>query len=86
MQTLCIGISASDITELSSGEPLFKHYAIKGRFDLIFIDVEMGGMTGITAAEKIRMQDPNVIIIFISNHAQYVFDSFPQRHFTFSSP
>lgn len=81
VQTLCIGISASDITELTSGEALVKHYAIKGRFDLIFIDVEMGGMTGITAAEKIRMQDPNVIIIFISNHAQYVFDSFSSEAF-----
>lgn len=79
--TFSIGISSSDITELSSGEALIKHYAIKGRFDIIFIDVEMGGITGIAAAEKIRGIDPNVIIIFISNHAQYVFDSFYSEAF-----
>ena len=75
--TFSIGISSSDITELSSGEALIKHYAIKGRFDIIFIDVEMGGITGIAAAEKIRI-DPNVIIIFISNASMYLTHSTPK--------
>ena len=41
-------------------------------FDLILMDVEMAVMDGMTAAEKIRKQDGEVVIIFITNMPQYV--------------
>lgn len=39
--------------------------------DLIFLDVEMPGLNGIEAARELRRKDQNVVIMFITNMAQY---------------
>ena len=39
-------------------------------YDIILMDVEMPGLDGMSAAEKIRETDRDVIIIFITNMAQ----------------
>lgn len=51
------------------GEDITEDY--KCSFDIILMDVEMQFMNGMTAAEKIREQDGEVIIIFITNMPQY---------------
>lgn len=40
-------------------------------WDIIFMDVSMLGMDGLTAAQEIRRTDPAVLILFITNLAQY---------------
>lgn len=45
-------------------------------FDLILLDIEMPGVTGMELAEKIRPCLPNVKIIFITSHMEYVIDAF----------
>lgn len=39
--------------------------------DLILLDVEMPGMDGITLAKEIRKKDTDVLLMFITNMAQY---------------
>ena len=36
-------------------------------FDLICLDIDMGGLDGISTAKEIRKKDTQVIIIFITN-------------------
>lgn len=48
-------------------------------YDIILMDVEMPGMDGISSAGKIREQDKNVIIIFITNMAQYAIEGYKVR-------
>ena len=43
----------------------------RGGFDIILMDIEMGLMNGMEAAEEIRKVDDEVTIIFITNMAQY---------------
>lgn len=43
----------------------------KSQFDLILMDVEMPLLNGMESAELIRQSDPEVMIIFITNMAQY---------------
>lgn len=46
------------------------------RYDLLFMDIRMTGMTGMEAAEQIRKLDPVVAIIFITSLAQYAVKSY----------
>ncbi len=39
-------------------------------YDLIFLDIELPGIDGITAGHKIREKDENAIIIFVTNMAR----------------
>ena len=43
----------------------------KAQYDLILMDIQMRFVDGMTAAEEIRKMDSEVIIIFITNMAQY---------------
>lgn len=63
-----------EVTVFSDGEDIVSEY--KGEFDIILMDVEMRFMDGMTAAEKIRELDTEVIIIFITNMPQYAIQGY----------
>lgn len=79
LKTYCYKISNNmqlEIQNVFSAEELIHTYEQNVRFDIIFLDIEMATISGIEAAEQIRKISPNVIIIFISSHPRYVFDTF----------
>ena len=47
-----------------------------GRFDIIFLDIKMPKMNGIETAKKIRENDSNVIIIFLTSLVQYALEGY----------
>ena len=57
------------VTEFTDGDEIALNY--KAGFDIILMDIEMKFMDGMTAAEEISKVDPEVVIIFITNMAQY---------------
>lgn len=58
-----------EVTVFSDGDEIVSNY--RAEFDIIFLDIQMKFMDGMTAAEHIRKIDQSVIIIFITNMAQY---------------
>lgn len=64
-----------DVTSTFSAEELIKQYN-NHSYDIVFLDIEMGELSGIDAAKIIREKHRNAIIIFISNYPNYVFDAF----------
>jgi len=52
-------------------------------FDIIFLDIEMPGIDGMKLAEMFQEFLPDVILIFVSSHKKYVFDSFRLDAFRF---
>lgn len=60
---------AFEITTYTDGDGIVSSY--HAQFDIILMDVEMKFMDGMSAAEEIRKVDKEVVIIFISNMAQY---------------
>lgn len=58
-----------EIACYSDGDRLTDYY--RAEFDIIFMDVEMPFIDGFTAAKMIREKDPEVVILFITSHAQY---------------
>ena len=58
-----------EITTYLDGDTIVEGY--RSQFDIIFMDVEMRFMDGMSAAEEIRRADKEVVIIFITNMPQY---------------
>lgn len=80
------------ITVYSDGDGLVSAY--QGQFDIILMDIQMKFVDGMSAAEEIRRQDSEVIIIFITNMTEYAVKGYevdamdyvlkPVTYFTFS--
>ena len=80
------------ISVLPDGEDIISSY--KADYDLILMDIAMRFMDGMTAAEKIRELDQEVVIIFITNMPQFVMKGYavdaldyvlkPVNYFAFS--
>lgn len=60
---------AIEIVTFSDGDEITEKY--KAHFDIILMDIQMQFMDGMSAAEEIRKLDSEVVIIFITNMAQY---------------
>lgn len=62
------------VVVFSDGEDIVTDYS--AGYDIILMDVEMTFMDGMTAAEKIREKDSEVVIIFITNMPQYAIQGY----------
>lgn len=63
-----------EVETYTDGIDLVDEFAYQ--YDIIFLDIEMKLMNGIEAARKIRIKDKEVIIIFITNLAQYAIQGY----------
>lgn len=74
----------ADIECFSSGEE-FCHSFERGKFDLIFLDIEYAGMNGVEIGRYIReiMQDEQVQIAYVSSHTGYAMELFEYRPINF---
>lgn len=70
-----------DIERFSDGTEIVNAMKENSRFHIIFMDIVMEELDGLSAAVQIRERDWNTIIIYISNHKDYVFQSFEARPF-----
>ncbi len=63
-------------------------------YDIIFLDIEMPGLSGMETAERIREKNQDVVLIFVTNMAQYAINGYevgaldfilkPVNYYTFS--
>lgn len=58
-----------EITVYRDGDGITSRY--KAQYDIILMDIQMKFMDGMSAAEEIRKQDSEVVIMFITNMTQY---------------
>ena len=58
-----------ELTVYRDGDEITSGY--KAQFDIILMDIQMKFVDGMSAAEEIRKQDSQVIILFMTNMAQY---------------
>ena len=57
------------VKEYTDGLQFLEEY--EGNLDVVFLDIEMPHMDGMTAARKLREKDTGIKIIFVTNMAQY---------------
>ncbi len=58
----------------SAEEYLFK--AEQNAYDVIFLDISMRGQNGMELARQIREKEKDVILVFVTSDASYVFDGY----------
>lgn len=68
----------------TSGDDLI-HYMERENvtFNILFMDIEMPGRNGIETSAYVREKDKNALIIFITDHKEYVYEVFDVLPFRF---
>ena len=74
------------------GSQLLEHY--HSQYDIILLDIEMSELSGMDTAREIRKMDQDVVLVFITNMAQYAINGYevgaldyvlkPLNYYTFS--
>lgn len=72
------GYQVEGIDTFPGGEQFLVSFD-KGKYDLIFFDIYMDGMTGIQAASEVRRTDTNVRIIFVTTSNDFAAESYSLR-------
>jgi DNA-binding LytR/AlgR family response regulator len=66
---------AAEITRFVTGEALLQARS-SGRFDLLFLDVFLPGISGIEVARRLRERDRDAVIVFITFSPDFQADGF----------
>lgn len=53
------------------------------KYDIVFLDIDMPGISGIQTAEKLRELGTESEIIFLTSHVEFVYEAFKVRAFRF---
>ena len=64
------------ITAFASAEQFLFEYEENKNYDMLFLDIQMGEMNGMELAKKIRLDNKNVQIVFLTALTDYVLDGY----------
>ena len=66
------------LTVYKNGSDFLRDFAQKP-FDLVFLDIEMPEIDGISVAHKLRSISPDVPIVFLTSHLEYAIEGYEVR-------
>lgn len=72
-----------EIEELLAGQLVRAYERGEADFQIVFLDIKMQAMNGISAAREIRNCDEKVLIVFITSSAEYVFRGYEVKAFRY---
>ena len=75
LNSLVADTDTCDIFPCSSGEELLNKHNSE-RFDIILLDIEMNGISGMDTAREIRRNDKKVIIAFLTNYQEFAVEGY----------
>lgn len=71
-------------TEFADGESLVAAYQNgTADYQIVFLDIKMQGINGISAARELREYDSKALIVFITSSAEYVFHGYEVKAFRY---
>lgn len=66
----------------TSAEELLAGFS-QGMFDLAFLDIVMDEMNGVDLAKRIREQDKDITLVFLTSSKEYALDAYPAHPFDY---
>ena len=74
----------ADVSCFADGEELTRYYKNGAQgFDIILLDIKMKRSDGVSAAKIIREYDSEVLIVFVTSSAEYVFTGYEVKAFRY---
>ena len=73
----------AETSTFSSSAELLKALYLGNTYNIYFLDIDMPEQNGIVLAEKIRIQNNNALIVYISAREDLVYDTFPTQPVAF---
>lgn len=68
--------AALQVERFPSAEAFLFHYAEDQSYDMLLLDIEMGGMNGVELARRIRRENEIIQIIFITGYSDYIAEGY----------
>lgn len=69
---------ATDCDRFYSGEDFLKEFTL-GKYDIVFLDIYMGGMPGVDVALEIRKIDRAVTLVFTTTSTEHTLESYRMK-------
>ncbi len=66
----------AEVERFPSAEAFLFRYEERRDFDVLLLDIEMGGMDGVTLARTIRKANENIQIVFITGYTDYIAEGY----------
>lgn len=70
---------SAEITAFTDGNRLVEAFEQGSGFDIVMLDIDMPGINGKAAAEKLRLLDSGFFLLFITSFRAEVFNTIPYR-------
>ncbi len=68
--------AALQVERFPSAEAFLFHYAEDQSYDMLLLDIEMGGMNGVELARRIRRENEIIQSIFITGYSDYIAEGY----------
>lgn len=76
LENLCVGIKELELVAHFENAHDAIVFLKENAVELVFMDIEMPGTTGLDAARQIKQLYPDVCVIFVTGYEQYAIDAF----------
>lgn len=67
----------------TNAEELLRYQSQNKEYDVYMLDIEMGKMSGLNLARRLREKYANALIVFLTSYSKYVYDVFEVITFDF---
>ena len=75
LERLLKDLNFEDITSFNESQLALPHI-LKNKYDVVFLDIQMPGITGLELANKILEIEPNTFVIFQTAYEQFALEAF----------
>lgn len=79
LEQMCREIEGLNICGRFQGILEASGYLAGHKAELVFLDIELPGMSGIDAADSLRKHNPDLQIIYVTGYEQYALDAFKKN-------